>query len=243
MDLNGKVALVTGGARRLGRELSLGLAAAGADVVINYHESAAEAEATAAEIVALGRRVITIRADVAIKADVVRLVRETADVFGRLDVLVNNASTFQSTPLLAIEEAEWDRVMGVNLKGPFLLAQAAQPLLRREGGGVIVNIADLSGLEPWPSYAHHSVSKAGLIHLTRVLARALGPEIRANCIAPGTVLPPEGYTEVQLRESRDRTVLHRIGSPDDLVRALLFLVESDYVTGEVLVVDGGRMLL
>ncbi len=243
MDLNGKVALVTGGARRVGRELSLGLARAGADVVVNYCHSAAEAEATAADIVALGRRAITVRADLSRKTDIVRLVRETADAFGRLDVLVNNSSTFESTPLLAIEEEEWDRVLGVNLKGPFFLAQAAHPLLRRDGGGVIVNIADLSGLQPWPSYAHHSISKAGLIHLTRVLARAFGPEIRANCIAPGTVLPPEDYTETQLRQSRERSVLHRIGSPDDVVRTLLFLVESDFVTGEIVVVDGGRMLL
>src|SRR5690606_40330713 len=132
------------------------------------------------------------------------------------------------TPFLAIEEAEWDRVMAVNLKAPFLLAQAAHPLLRRDGGGVVINISDLSGLQPWPDYAHHSVSKAGLIHLTRVLARVLGPEIRANCIAPGTVLPPEDYTAEQLRRSRERTVLQKIGSPEDVVRALLFLVESDF---------------
>jgi NAD(P)-dependent dehydrogenase (short-subunit alcohol dehydrogenase family) len=243
MDLNGKVALVTGGAHRLGRALALGLAGAGADLVINYLHSAAEAEATVNDVVGLGRRAISVRADISNTADIDRLIRETADTFGRLDVLVNNASTFQSTPLLAISEAEWDQVLGVNLKGPFFLAQAAQPLLRRDGGGVIVNIADLSGLQPWPSYAHHSVSKAGLIHLTRVLARALGPEIRANCIAPGTVLPPEDYTEAQLRQSRERTVLHRIGTPDDVVRALLYLIESDYLTGEVTVVDGGRMLL
>lgn len=244
MELNGKVALVTGGARRIGREIALGLARAGADVVINYLGTPPEeAEATAAEIVALGRRAITIRADVAEKAEVDRLIRETANVFGRLDVLVNNASTFIATPFLAIEEAEWDRVMAVNLKAPFLLAQAAHPLLRRDGGGVVINISDLSGLQPWPNYAHHSVSKAGLIHLTRVLARALGPEVRANCIAPGTVLPPEDYTEEELRRSRERTVLHRIGAPDDVVRALLFLVESDFVTGETVVVDGGRLLL
>lgn len=243
MDLNGKVALVTGGARRLGRELSLGLAKAGADVVVNYLHSRAEAESTASEIMALGRRALAVRADVSQKAELAFLVRETADFFGRLDVLVNSASTFESTPILGIEEEEWDRVLAVNLKGPFLLAQLAEPLLRRDGGGVIINIADLSGLQPWPSYAHHSVSKAGLIHLTKILARALGPDVRANCIAPGTVLPPEDYTEAQLRQSRDRSVLHRIGSPADVVRALLFLVESDFVTGEVVVVDGGRMLL
>jgi NAD(P)-dependent dehydrogenase (short-subunit alcohol dehydrogenase family) len=243
MDLNGKVALVTGGARRLGRELSLGLAKAGADVVVNYLHSRAEAESTASEIMALGRRALAVRADVSQRAELAFLVRETANFFGRLDVLVNNASTFESTPILGIEEEEWDRVLAVNLKGPFLLAQLAEPLLRRDGGGVIVNIADLSGLQPWPSYAHHSVSKAGLIHLTKILARALGPDVRANCIAPGTVLPPEDYTEAQLRQSRERSVLRRIGSPDDVVRALLFLVESDFVTGEVGVVDGGRMLL
>lgn len=243
MDLNGKVALVTGGARRLGRELSLGLAKAGADVVVNYLHSRAEAESTASEIMALGRRALAVRADVSQRAELAFLVRETANFFGRLDVLVNNASTFESTPILGIEEEEWDRVLAVNLKGPFLLAQLAEPLLRRDGGGVIVNIADLSGLQPWPSYAHHSVSKAGLIHLTKILARALGPDVRANCIAPGTVLPPEDYTEAQLRQSRERSVLRRIGSPDDVVRALLFLVESDFVTGEVVVVDGGRMLL
>jgi NAD(P)-dependent dehydrogenase (short-subunit alcohol dehydrogenase family) len=243
MDPNGKVALVTGGARRVGRALALALARAGCDVVVNYFTAADEAEETVAEIVALGRRAIAVHGDVSLKPEVDRLVRRTAEVFGRLDILVNNASTFQSAPILAIREEEWDRVMAVNLKGPFLLAQAAHPLLRRDGGGVIVNIADLSAFQPWPSYAHHAVSKAGLVHLTRILARALGPEIRANCIAPGTVLPPEDYTEEQLRQSRERTVLQRLGSPEEVARALLYLVESDFVTGEVVVVDGGRMLL
>lgn len=243
MDLNGKVALVTGGARRVGRALSLALARAGADVVVNYFQSAEAAEQTVADIVALGRRAIAIHGDVASKEVADMLVRRTAETFGRLDVLVNNASTFETAPLLAITEEEWDRVLAVNLKGPFLLSQAAAPLLRRDGGGVIVNIADLSAFQPWPSYAHHSVSKAGLVHLTRVLALALAPDIRANCIAPGTVLPPEGYTEEELLQSIARAPLKKIGDPDDVARALLYLVESDFVTGEVVVVDGGRMLL
>ncbi|HEY8378618.1 MAG TPA: glucose 1-dehydrogenase [Nannocystis sp.] len=243
MDLNGKVALVTGGARRVGRALSLALARAGADVVVNYFSSAEAAEQTVADIVALGRRAIAIHGDVASKEVADMLVRRTAETFGRLDVLVNNASTFETAPILAITEEEWDRVLAVNLKGPFLLSQAAAPLLRRDGGGVIVNIADLSAFQPWPSYAHHSVSKAGLVHLTRVLALALAPDIRANCIAPGTVLPPEGYTEEELLQSIARAPLKKIGDPDDVARALLYLVESDFVTGEVVVVDGGRMLL
>ena len=237
MELNGKVALVTGGARRVGRALSLALARAGADIVVNYFSSAREAEETVAEIVALGRRAIAVHAEVQI------LIQKTADTFGRLDVLVNNASLFETAPLLAIEEEAWDRVMAVNLKGPFLLSQAAAPLLRRDGGGVIVNIADLSAFQPWPSYAHHAVSKAGLVHLTRILARALAPDIRANCIAPGTVLPPPDYTEEQIRSSRERSALKRIGTPEDVARALLYLIESDFVTGETVVVDGGRMLL
>lgn len=243
MDLNGKVALVTGGARRVGRALSLALARAGADVVVNYFQSAEEAERTVADIAALGRRAIALHGDVSRKDVADMLVRRTAEVFGRLDVLVNNASMFETAPLLAITEEEWDRVLAVNLKGPFLLSQAAAPLLRRDGGGVIVNIADLSAFQPWPSYAHHSVSKAGLVHLTRILATALAPDIRANCIAPGTVLPPEGYTEGDLLQSVGRAPLKKIGTPEDVARALLYLVESDFVTGEVVVVDGGRMLL
>lgn len=241
MELSGRVALVTGGARRVGRALSLALARAGADVVVDYAHSEREARETVAEIEALGRRAVAVRADVSVKAETDALVRRTAEEFGRLDVLVNSASLFESAPVLAIEEPDWDRVLGVNLKGPFFLSQAAAPLLR-QAGGVIVNIADLSAFQAWPAYAHHAVSKAGLVHLTRVLARALGPEIRVNCIAPGTVLPPESYGEEQLRRERERTVLGRIGSPEDVARALLFLVESDFVTGEVVVVDGGRIL-
>lgn len=242
MQLEGRTALVTGGAHRVGRALSLALAGAGADVVVNYRSSADEARRTVADIETLGRRSIAVQADVSSAADIRRLVEETQDAFGRLDVLVNNASLFESTPFLEIQEVEWDRVHAVNLKGPFLLTQAAAPLLRSEGGGLVVNISDLSGLRPWPGFGSHSVSKAGLIHLTRLIARALAPEIRANCIVPGTVLPPEDYTPEQIRESEARTVLGRTGTPEDVARALLFLVESDFTTGEVVVVDGGRML-
>ncbi len=243
MDPNGKVALVTGGARRLGRELSLALARAGADVVVNYFDSATEAADVCHEIESLGRRALPVQGDVAVKADVVRMVNAAADTFGRLDILVNNASTFETTPLLAISEEAWDRVMAVNLKGPFLLAQAAEPLLRAQGQGVIVNLADLAALQPWPAYGHHGVSKAGLLHLTRVLARAFAPEIRVNAIAPGTVLPPEDYTAAQVESLRGKTPLQRIGSPADVAQALLYLIESDFVTGDVIVVDGGRVLV
>ncbi|HUH11515.1 MAG TPA: SDR family oxidoreductase, partial [Longimicrobiales bacterium] len=242
MEILGKRALVTGGAVRVGRTLALALARAGADVVVNYHSSAREAAETVGEIEALGRRALAVRADVSSEADVRRLVGACGDELGGLDILVNSASLFESAPLARITRADWDRVLAVNLTGPFLLSREAAPLLRADGGGVIVNIADLSAFQAWPSYTHHAVSKAGLVHLTRVLARALAPEVRVSCIAPGTVLPPEGYGPDQLARDEGRTALGRIGAPEDVAKALLYLVESDFVTGEVMVVDGGRLL-
>lgn len=243
MNLNGKTALVTGGAHRLGRAFALGLARAGADVLIDYHSSEADARRTVAEIRALGRRAEAVRADVASEADVGRLLATLRDSFGRLDVLVNSASLFHAAPVEQTTTADWNRSIAVNLTGPFILSREAAPMLRADGGGLIVNIADLSAFQPWPSYVAHAVSKAGLVQLTRVLARALAPHVRVNCVAPGTVLPPEGYTETESDPKGARRVLAREGSPDDAVRALLYFVESDFVTGEVAVVDGGRMLL
>ena len=241
--MNGKAALVTGGAHRLGRAFTLGLARTGASVLIDYHTSEEEALATVEEIQSFGGRAEAMRADVSDPADVKRLVAACADRLGRLDVLVNSASLFHSAPVEETSDADWDRTLDVNLKGPFMLSRDAAPLLRRDGGGVIVNIADLSAFQAWPSYVAHAVSKAGLVHLTRVLARALAPDIRVNCVAPGTVLPPVGYTEAESDPKGMRRVLRLEGTPDDAVRALLYFVESDFVTGEVAVVDGGRMLL
>jgi NAD(P)-dependent dehydrogenase (short-subunit alcohol dehydrogenase family) len=240
MHTPGRIALVTGGAHRVGRAFSLALAGAGCDVVVNYNTSRAEAADTVAAIEDLGRRALAVQADVSRTEDIARMLSATEETFGRLDIVVNNASLFERAPVAAIGEEDWDRVLAVNLKAPFFVAQAAAPLLRREGGGTIINIADLSGLQPWPSFAHHAVSKAGLLHLTRVLARALAPDIRVNSITPGTVLPPES-TEGE--DGSERRVIERSGSTDDVARALLYLVESDFVTGENLIVDGGRLLL
>jgi pteridine reductase len=240
MEPRGKVALVTGGARRVGRALVLALADAGADVVINYNASDGDARDAVRDVEARGRRAIAVQADVANADDVARLIAAANAEFGRLDILVNSASLFHRTPFAEITSAEWDRVLGVNLKGPFMLAQAAAPLLGRDGGGVIVNILDLSALQPWPSFAHHAVSKAGLLQLTRVLARSLAPDIRVNAISPGTVLPPENQ---QGEDGSERRVVQREGEPRDVAAALLYLVRADFVTGENLLVEGGRMLL
>jgi NAD(P)-dependent dehydrogenase (short-subunit alcohol dehydrogenase family) len=243
MDPAGKVALVTGGARRIGRALSLALGRAGADVVVNYHTAAGEAAELVSELQRMGRRALAVQADVADRSAVLRLIESARVEFGRLDILVNSAASFESAPFLEIEESDWDRVLAVNLKGPFLLIQAAAPLLRTQAPGVVVNVADLSAFQPWPAYAHHAVSKAGLVHLTRVAARALAPVIRVNCIAPGTVLPPEGYTGMGSDGTSDRRLVTPAGLPEDVARALLFLVQSEFMTGQTVVVDGGRLLL
>jgi pteridine reductase len=241
MELDGRVALVTGGAHRVGRALVMALARAGADVAVHYHGSADAAAGTVAEVEAMGRRAVALQADLADPAAPARLAKEVVSALGRLDVLVNSAALFESGSFLDVAPEDWDRVMAVNARAPFLLLQATAPHLAASNG-VAVNIADVSGLRPWPAFPHHSVSKAALIHITKLAARALAPDVRVGCVVPGTVLAPEDYTEEQLRESAARTVLGRTGSPDDVVEATLFLVRSDFATGSIVVVDGGRML-
>ncbi|MGQ0563417.1 MAG: SDR family NAD(P)-dependent oxidoreductase [Gemmatimonadota bacterium] len=243
MNLHGKAALVTGGARRVGAAISRALARAGAGVVINYHSSEAEAEQLRASLQAEGARATTFRADVSSPQQIADLIEHVADSFGRLDIVINNASLFESMPVMQITESMWDRVLDTNLKGPFFVAQRAAPLMRDSGGGNIINIADLSAFQPWPSYAHHSISKAGLVQLTRVLARALAPEIRVNGVAPGTVLPPDGYDGTGGDGTSDRRVVAPKGTPEDVTRAIEYLLESNFVTGQVVIVDGGRLLL
>ena len=243
MNLSGKTALVTGGARRVGRALSLALGKAGADVVVNYNSSAAEADEVVRELTSHGAGALAVHADVSKKQEIDTLIEQTGKQFGRLDILVNNASLFESAPFAEISEADWRRVLDVNLTGPFLLSQAALPLFHAAGHASIINIIDLSALQPWPSYAHHSVSKAALLQLTRVMARALAPKVRVNAIAPGTVLPPDGYDGTAGDGTSDRRVVEPVGTPDDVVRAMFYLIESEFVTGQTLVVDGGRMLL
>lgn len=233
---------MTGGARRVGRAFALGLAAAGARVVVNYNASGKEAAETVAQIRAGGGEALAVQADVSRLEDIRRLVDETCSAFGGLDILVNSASLFEQMAFAAITEAEFDRVLGVNLKAPFFLSQQAAPHLS-DGGGTIVNIVDLSALQAWPSFAHHAVAKAGLAHLTRVLARALAPDVRVNAIAPGNVLPPENHGGEDFAGGSDRRLVDRAGRPDDVVETLLWLVRSEFVTGQVVVVDGGRMLI
>ncbi|HEX8362309.1 MAG TPA: SDR family oxidoreductase [Longimicrobium sp.] len=241
MELNGKVALVTGGAVRLGRAMAEALAGEGMRMVIHYNSSAGPAEELAGEIRGRGGEAVAIGADLARGGEVERLAREAVAAFGGVDVLVNSASVFPGEGLEETDEALWDHTIAVNLKAPFFLIRHLAGTLR-ERRGVVVNMADLAGLQPWARYAAHGISKAGVAHLTRVAARALAPEVRVAAIAPGAVLPPDDMDQAQLQRLAAGTALGRIGSPDDVVEALLYLLRADFVTGEILVVDGGRRL-
>jgi NAD(P)-dependent dehydrogenase (short-subunit alcohol dehydrogenase family) len=242
MDLHGKVALVTGGAVRVGKAIVLALADAGADIAFSYNSSAEAALATAREIEARGRHVLAFRADQSQAEQVGALVDSTVGELGRLDILVNSASLWRRTPWAELDEAAWDQLLDINLKGPFLCAKAAAPHLAAHGDGAIVNIVDLSAIVPFPNYMPHSAAKAGLLNLTWALALELAPAVRVNAIAPGPVLPPPGYSEKQVAAAARRTLLGRWGTPEDVARAVLFLVQADYITGALLPVDGGEHL-
>ncbi|MBI4609086.1 MAG: SDR family oxidoreductase [Candidatus Rokubacteria bacterium] len=238
--LAGRVALVTGGAVRLGRVIALALAREGCDVAINYHRSGAAARATVRELRALGVEARALRADVSVAAEARRLVGQTLGHFGRLDLLVNNAAIFFPTPFGRTTPAQWDRLLAVNLRGPFLVSQAAARVMQRAGTGRIVNIADVGGVRPWPSYIPYCVSKAGLLMLTRGLAVALAPRVQVNCVAPGAVLLPEGAPAALRRRLRREVPMGREGDPADVAAAVVFFATCPaYITGQVLFVDGG----
>jgi NAD(P)-dependent dehydrogenase (short-subunit alcohol dehydrogenase family) len=240
-SLTGKVALVTGAGKRIGRSVALRLASEGADVVVNYRSSKGEADEVVAQIAVMGRRAVAVQADVAKRADVTVLFAAVEKEFGRLDILVNNAGTFFPAKFEELTEEQWDRILDTNLKSQFLCSQAATPMLRRSGHGRIINFASLGGLLPWPAYTHYCVSKAGVIMLTRCLARALAPEITVNAIAPGTISFPGDAPELAEDFIR-RAPLHRTGTAKDIEDAVVFLAQSAFVTGQVIVVDGGRTL-
>jgi len=242
MELRGRVALVTGAGRRLGRAMARALAGRGMTVAVHHHASAEGAAELRDEIVAGGGKAACFAADLTDAAAAAELPRRVAAELGGLDVLVNSAAVMHRLSFEDTTPAQYDAVLDLNLRSVFFVTQGAAPALRAAHGKV-VNLADLSGLEPWPGFAAHSVSKAGVVMLTRVLARALAPDVTVNAIAPGPVLVPEEYDA----EERDRlartTPLRRLGAPEDATAALLYLLEGgDYVTGDVLVVDGGRLL-
>lgn len=238
MDLRGRVALVTGAGRRVGRALAVALGAEGMTVAVHYHASDAGARETARMIDRTGGKASLVRADLT-SDTAARLIDDVVRQLGGLDVLVNSSAVMERTPLGEVTVAQWDAMMALNLRAPFLLSQAAAPHLAR-ARGAIVNIADLAAFETWPAYIPHGISKAGVVYMTRALARTLAPDIRVNGIAPGAVLLPDDWNEEDAAKLRDSTPLRRLGSPDDVVGAMLYLLRADYVTGETMIVDGGR---
>jgi pteridine reductase len=238
--LQGRVALVTGAAKRIGRALALRLAREGADVAIHYHRSKLEAEATVAEIENLGRKAVALQADLCSVTDIKRVFQQTDEQFGRLDILVNSAANFLPAHVGDTTEKMWDTALDTNLKAPFFCAQAAAPLLK-QSHGVVINFADIGGILPWPGYIPHCASKAGLIMLTKCLAKALAPEVRVNAVAPGTITMSGDPSEWEADFIR-RAPLHRTGTTDDVADAVSFLIHAKFVTGHVLVLDGGRTL-
>jgi 3-oxoacyl-[acyl-carrier protein] reductase/pteridine reductase len=239
MKIKGKTALITGGAVRVGKAMTLALAAEGANVVVNYNSSAASAQETAAEAEALGVGALAIQCDVSVHDQVKNMIQAASAKFGGIDILINNASWFQETPFPLDEFSDWFKVFDILIHGSMYCANYITPLMKAAGEGMIINMVDDSAWRPSRNFAAHSVGKAGLLAFTRQLALDLAPEIKVNAISPGPVLPPNDYTAEQNESVAKRTLLKRWGTPQDVVEAMLYLVKSEYVTGEFITVDGG----
>lgn len=240
METKGKTALITGGAHRVGKAITLALAQSGANVVINYRSSAGPAQETAAEARAWGVSALPVQADVADLDQVKAMVTAAQDRVGAVDILVNSASLWKKTPFPTQDLTDWHRVTRILIDGSLYCANAVAPLMLERGEGAIVNIVDLSAWQPWPGFTAHSVGKAALLALTRQLALELAPAVQVNAVAPGPVLPPPDYSEQQVSRAAGRTLKNRWGTAQDVADAVMFLIRADYITGEVIVVDGGE---
>jgi NAD(P)-dependent dehydrogenase (short-subunit alcohol dehydrogenase family) len=236
-SLKGKTALVTGAAKRIGRSLALALANEGADVAITYRSSEAEAQATVAAIRESGVRAMAVYCDLGDPACVRSAVEATIGKLGKIDLLVNNAGMFETTPLESIALEQWDAMLNTNTRGPFLMAQAAHAELKRRQGR-IVNIGSLGGLHPWATHGHYCVSKAAVHMLTKTMAKAWAPEISVNCVAPGMIV--NGEVDPNYEHFAEKTPMRRNGTPEDVAAAVLFFATGPrFITGQVLSVDGG----
>jgi NAD(P)-dependent dehydrogenase (short-subunit alcohol dehydrogenase family) len=243
MEIQGKTALITGGAKRVGRAIALALAGKGAHILLHYRSSEKEAQNTASEIETLGGRCELFRADLTKSSDIQKMLSAIEKRPASVDILVNSASLYFKTPVNSVREEEWDRLIDANLKAPFLLSVEIGRRMSKRSGGKIINIADWSGFRPYKDYIAYCTSKGGLITMTKSLARDFAPKIQANAVAPGPVLPPSGMDDAEKAAIAKTTALGRWGKPEDVAAAVIFLVENDFVNGIVLVVDGGRSIV
>ena len=242
MELDGKAAIVTGGAVRLGRALSLALAEQGVRLAIHYGSSAGPAEAVVGEIKAMGSDAMAIQADLSQPGEARSIVERAAAHFGQVDILLNSAAVFEPGNWDDTTEAAWDRHFAINLKSPFFLSQAFAAQVGRERAGHIVNIADWRGARPGPDHVAYTLTKAAVIAMTKSLALALAPNIQVNAIAPGLILPPPGQDQAYLESKANEVPAQRVGSPKEIANAMIFLLHSDFVTGDLIFVTGGEHL-
>jgi len=240
IDLAGRSALVTGGAHRIGGAMVSALASCGVDVCIHYGTAADKANELAAACRDKGVNAVTMQADLAEPGAAEQLAARAEQAFDGVDILINSASTWQSGPFAEVSRDDWDRALAVNLTAPMFLSQHIGSAMAARGFGRIINIGDTGGIRPWVHRAPHSVSKAGLTMLTRVLAQAYAPHVLTNAIAPGPVLAPDGASAQVEQNLADETIVGHVGTPGDVVDAMLYLVTAEFVTGQVLVVDGGQ---
>ncbi|KAA3654447.1 MAG: SDR family NAD(P)-dependent oxidoreductase [Chloroflexi bacterium] len=240
MNPKGKTALITGGAVRVGKAITLALARAGANVVINYHSSADSAEETAVTAQSFGVGALAVQANIGDAPQVEAMVAAAQEKFGSVDILVNNASLWQQTPFPTDNLDGWHRVTNILINGAFYCANAVAPVMLAKGEGAIVNIIDLAAYEPWPNFIAHSVGKSALLAMSRQLALELAPVVRVNAVAPGPVLPPPDFDAEMIARTADKTLLARWGRPEDIAEAVMYFVKANFVTGETLAVDGGQ---
>jgi pteridine reductase len=243
MDTTGKVALVTGAAMRVGREIALALARTGMNIAVHYRSSAGPALETVKRARALGVEAESLQADLDELRQIEQLIESVRERWGRLDALVNSAAIFPRTPWDEIDETVWEQTLRTNLKAPFFTAWHAASLMRENDGGKIVFIADWAGFRPYRNYLPYVISKGGVITMTKAMAKELAPDIAVNAIAPGPVMLPPDFSDEDANKIVDDTLLKRLGSPQDIAQSVVYLVAmTDFVTGHVMVVDGGRLI-
>ena len=243
MDLHNRVVLVTGGSVRVGRAIALTLARRGADVVISYRRASPETAATLDALKRIGSRPLAVKADLSREVDIKRMFAVIQRAYGRLDVLVNSAAVFPRTPFDRLTAKDWDDTMAANLRGPFLCALYASRLMRRRRSGKIINMADWAGVRPYKDYLPYCVSKAGILGLTKALAKELAPHIQVAAVAPGPILPPPDMSRAAKARIAKRVPLKRWGSPQDIANTVAFLIEgTDFITGSTIFVDGGQLI-
>jgi NAD(P)-dependent dehydrogenase (short-subunit alcohol dehydrogenase family) len=242
MNLKNRTVLVTGAGVRLGQAIAVSLSRQGMRLALHYHQSSEGAKETLDLIGGDTKKHGCFQADLRQVSKIELLIQHIEEQLGQIDVLINNAADFFPTPVGEVKESEWDHLISLNLKAPFFLSQLVGSSMLKQGQGKIVNIVDVAAERPWPQFLPYCASKAGLVSLTKGLAKALAPAVQVNAVAPGTMLPPPQSSSFSEDLAIERSLLKKMGHPDDIAKAVTYLLENDFVTGTVLPVDGGRML-